>query len=271
MDLPTRGIRYGTLLTLIHFIVTAIGMEICARLKVFERKELSFSAIMPLVLTFAGFVVLTNLSLLYNSVGFYQLTKVLTTPCIIVIQLFFYQKSFTLPIYLSLLFILAGITIVTVTDVQLNLLGTVIAFSGVFVTSLYQIWVNTSQSQLQANSMQLLYYQSFYSAIFLAFIFPSIDGLTSIYDIYLTVFSSSQLIMILVSALLAFVVNLSTYFVIGNTSPVTYNVVGHFKTCVILFGGFLLFHYPLEPRNIFGVSMTMFGIILYTYFKLRAS
>jgi len=171
-------------------------------------------------------------------------------------------------IHLSLLIMLIGVTIVSVTDVELNMLGTIIAFTGVVITSLYQIWVNTMQSSLQANSMQLLYYQSRLSCIFLMFLFPIFDDVNLLFS-FLQDLTFRQLAWIVISALLALFVNISTFYVIGDTSPITYNVVGHLKTCIVLVGGFALFQYPIEWRNMVGIMTTLSGIIIYTYFKLK--
>lgn len=46
----------------------------------------------PLALCFCGFVVVTNLSLENNSVGTYQVAKVMTTPCVLLIQYYCYGK-----------------------------------------------------------------------------------------------------------------------------------------------------------------------------------
>jgi len=262
-----EGFSFGGILTLIHFIITAIGLEICALIRVFEKKYLPLCSILPLSITFTGFVVLTNLSLKYNSVGFYQLAKVMTTPCIILIQMLFYAMTFPLKIHMSLVIILVGVIIVSVTDVQLNFLGAFIAFAGVIITSLYQIWVNTTTTELQVNSMQLLYHQARLSCIFLIICFPAIDDMNLLIE-FIHQINFSQICWILISAILAFFVNISTYFIIGNTSPVTYNVVGHFKTCVVLAGGFIIFNYPIILRNIGGIVLTLFGVFLYTYFKL---
>jgi len=56
----------------------------------------------PVSLTFCGFVVLTNLSLQSNTVGTYQIIKAMTTPMIIVIQTAFYARIFSLPVKLTL-------------------------------------------------------------------------------------------------------------------------------------------------------------------------
>lgn len=63
-------------------------------------------------------------------------------------------------------------------------------------------------------------------------------------------------------------VNLSIYWIIGNTSPVTYNMFGHFKFCITLCGGYVLFKDPLSFNQGLGILCTLFGILAYTHFKL---
>ena len=40
---------------------------------------------------------------------------------------------------------------------------------------------------------------------------------------------------------------------IGQTSAVTYQVVGHAKTCMVLLFGFVVFGYDLHAKNLFGI------------------
>lgn len=97
--------RYGfpnLSMTCLHFVFTTFGLFICERLKIFEHKRLPILKMLPLSVTFCGFVVFTNLSLQTNTVGTYQLAKTMTTPCIIVIQTFFYNRSFSLGIKMTL-------------------------------------------------------------------------------------------------------------------------------------------------------------------------
>lgn len=64
-------------------------------------------------------------------------------------------------------------------------------------------------------------------------------------------------------------VNFSTFLVIGKTSPVTYQVLGHLKTCLVLAFGYVLLHDPFSWRNILGILIAVVGMVLYSYFCTR--
>jgi solute carrier family 35 protein E3 len=88
-------------LTWVHFVVTFVCIFACSKLRVFNVKAVSIREMLPLSLTFCGFVVLTNMSLQYNTVGTYQIFKVLTTPCIMAISGIFYGKKYSPSIVLT--------------------------------------------------------------------------------------------------------------------------------------------------------------------------
>ena len=105
--------------------------------------------------------------------------------------------------------------------------------------------------------------------------------------------------LVLISAIIAFSVNLSIFWIIGKTSPLTwvareccykeeeciqpptissfssshahcrYNMVGHCKFCLTLMGGFLIFQDPLSVNQLLGITCTFSGVLAYTHFKLQ--
>ncbi|MGH0151095.1 UNVERIFIED_CONTAM: hypothetical protein FKN15_057859 [Acipenser sinensis] len=217
-------------LTLIHFVVTWLGLYVCQKLDVFAPKRLQPTKIILLALSFCGFVVFTNLSLQNNTIGTYQLAKAMTTPVIIVIQTAYYKKTFSTKIKLTL-------------------------------------WVGAKQHELQVNSMQLLYYQAPMSSAILLPCVPFFEPFTGEGGVF-GPWSVLTLGMVLLSGLIAFLVNLSIYWIIGNTSPVTYNMFGHFKFCITLLGGYALFQDQLTLNQGVGILCTLAGILSYTHFKL---
>ena len=89
-------------LTCLHFVCTFVGMCICRAMGMFQPKALPLLKMAPIAVTFCGFVVFTNLSLQYNTVGTYQIIKSMTTPCIIILQTYFYQREFSTKVKFTL-------------------------------------------------------------------------------------------------------------------------------------------------------------------------
>ncbi|EGD77062.1 solute carrier family 35 member E3 [Salpingoeca rosetta] len=258
-------------LTMIHFLMTFAGLKVCSMMGIFQVKRLRIMDVLPLSLAFCGFVVFTNLSLLYNTVGFYQLAKVMTTPAIVLVHWVFYKQSYSKPILLSLLLVCIGVAQATQADVTTNSKGLFFATCGVLVTSIYQIWVKTKQQDLEVSAFQLLFYQAPLSAGLLAVIIPFVEPPFEPYGVLAQEWSAPALLAVLGSSIMAFLVNLSIFLVIGKTSPITYNVLGHFKLCTVLAGGFIIFHDPLNASQSMGILLTLFGIFAYTHFKLKES
>ncbi|KAL4226729.1 hypothetical protein ACF0H5_014709 [Mactra antiquata] len=248
--------------------MTSIGLLICQQMNLFQPKRLPVLSMLPLALTFCGFVVFTNLSLETNTVGTYQLIKTMTTPCIMLIQTRFYDKTFSVPIKMTVIPIALGVFLNSYYDVKFSVYGIIFASIGVIVTSLYQVWVGEKQHEFQVNSMQLLFYQAPLSAGLLILIIPFIEPVGDL--VWLVKVSSLQcMVAVIMSGIVAFSVNLSIYWIIGNTSPVTYNMVGHLKFCLTLLGGFILFHDSLNYLQICGIVTTLAGVVAYTHFKLQ--
>jgi solute carrier family 35, member E3 len=46
------------------------------------------------------------------------------------------------------------------------------------------------------------------------------------------------------------------------------NVIGYLKTVIVFVGGYMFFSTELNSKNIFGISMTLIGLMWYTYVKI---
>lgn len=69
------------------------------------------------------------------------------------------------------------------------------------------------------------------------------------------------------SCALAFCVNLSIFLVIGKTSPISYNVLGHFKLVCVLLSGLFFFGEDTNPTKLMGTLFALIGVIVYTHYK----
>lgn len=70
---------------------------------------------------------------------------------------------------------------------------------------------------------------------------------------------------IVLSCMISVSVNFSTFLVIGKTSAVTYQVLGHLKTCLVLAFGYILLKNPFSWRNVCGILIAVCGMVSYSY------
>lgn len=266
------GFRFGATLTFIHFVCTTVGLLLLARMGIFTPKRLDVRKALKLAIAGMGFVVFSNLSLQYNSVGFYQVMKHMTVIGVIIIEAVFFRK-FLPPSFLGALATMCiGVLITGTTDFKLNMVGTLFAIANILCTSFYQIWCGSLQRSLDANPLQLQLYIAPLSALAIVPVVPIFDNysFTSPDSIFHFVPTVSNVSAILFTGALALCVNVSIFLVIGKTSAVTYNVVGNGKTAFLFCVDFLLFGRPFEPANVFGMTLTLAGVIWYTQLKLKA-
>ncbi|KAG9392368.1 Triose-phosphate Transporter family [Carpediemonas membranifera] len=257
---------FPTFITFLHFIFTFSGLALCAKVGLFHPKKLSMLAVLPLSLAFCGYVVLNNLSLQYNQVGFYQTMKIMVTPTVAIIEVFIYKKKLTASMWYCLGAICLGIGICTVDSIQMNPIGVIAGVSAVISTSFYQVWSGVRQKSLQASSSQLLLYQVPMSMFILLFIFPLFD---SPKDIVMTGLDATSGSMLLLSCCLSFAVNITIFLIIGRTNAVTYNVASHVKTVLNYCVAFIVFGDPLTWKVVVGIMLTLGGIFSYSYIKIK--
>jgi solute carrier family 35 protein E3 len=84
-------------------------------------------------------------------------------------------------------------------------------------------------------------------------------------------FSTKAVLWIVVSSALGLVVTLSTFLFIGATSSLTYNVVGHLKTVLIVAAGVAFFGEGVGFKKGLGLAVAMGGIMWYSQIKLEES
>lgn len=135
-------IHYGypnMTLTCLHFIFTFLGLTVLAYLGIFRIKKVPILKMLPMSVSFCGFVVLTNFSLQYNSIGTYQCLKALTTPIVVLISIYYNNVRYSLKVKLTVLPIIIGIYLNSMYDLKFNNQGIMIGIVGALITSIYQV------------------------------------------------------------------------------------------------------------------------------------
>eukprot|EP01041_Mallomonas_annulata_P005773 gene5773-11666_t len=258
--------NYMIFLSLVHFVFTSVGTRVLLYFKVFSYSPAAITSVLPLAMGSLLSVAFMNLNLANSSVGFYQLSKLACIPFTLFIQYIFYKQTVSRIIMMTLFIISFGVGYATVYDLDVRFISLVFATCAVVATSMAQIFTNTYQKSLDCNAMQLLYHTSPLITIGMAVMCPFFDDVPALLK---HEYTTGCIIRILVSCVFALGVNISNYVVLGRTSPLTYQVLGHMKTVLILVLGFTMFNKPIDLRNIMGITVAMAGVIAYTEVKRR--
>ncbi|CAH2060304.1 unnamed protein product, partial [Thlaspi arvense] len=260
-----------TTLTSWHLMVTYCTLHVAYRLNFFENKPIDTKTVVLFGLLNGISIGLLNLSLGFNSIGFYQMTKLAIIPFTVLLETLFFNKKFSRKIKFALFLLLVGVGIASITDLQLNFVGSVLSLLAIATTCVGQILTNTIQKRLNVTSTQLLYQSAPFQAAILFVSGPFVDKYLTRLNVFSFHYSPIVVGFITLSCLIAVSVNFSTFLVIGKTSPVTYQVLGHLKTCLVLAFGYTLLHDPFTPRNVAGILIAVLGMLLYSYFCSVAS
>ena len=260
-------------LTTLHFFAGSVALSIAASgCKSFTPKSIGLSQNLVVAASAVGSVASMNLSLQYNSVGTYQMLKLLTIPGCMVAQYFMQGSRFSTQVMLSLAVMILGVALATVTDITFSYLGLTIGMISVVTTTQFAIWQGSKQAEHKVDAQQLLHSISPYQtlcACVLALLFDC-QGEENIFNHN---YMPMEVVLIVLSALIAVAVNMSAMTLIGKTSAVTYQVVGHAKTCLILIAGYLFIPDSAQGwefvKNISGVAVGLLGVFAYSYYKLK--
>jgi solute carrier family 35 protein E3 len=220
-----------------------------------------------------GGIVLMNWNLKVNSIGFYQLSKLCTIPYMVLYKLTVKKETTSLKICSSLLILLVGLALFTVNDIEVNLIGTVLAFFAVVSTAQAQIMISAVQKEFRIGSVQLNY--EVMPKQFVICLASALCVETSgTRNVFQQDWGLRIVLGFLGTGLLAVAGNIVGYAIMGKLGPITWQVVGHVKTMLIFVIGLIMFPTLEESpaqrtKKIAGLVIAMGGVVLYTLFEMK--
>ncbi|XP_021275554.1 nucleotide-sugar uncharacterized transporter 1 [Herrania umbratica] len=267
--LKNVGFQFPVFLTFIHYAVSWALMAILNSFSLLPASPASKST--PLSLFTLGIVMslstgLANVSLKYNSVGFYQMAKIAVTPSIVLAEFTWYKKRVTFSKVIALTVVSIGVAIATVTDLQFSVFGACVALAWIIPSAVNKILWSNMQQQENWTALSLMWKTTPVTLLFLVSMIPFLDppGVLAFH------WSFNNTSAILMSAFLGFLLQWSGALALGATSAISHVVLGQFKTCVLLLGSYYLFGSNPGTTSICGAFIAIGGMSLFTYLNLHA-
>ncbi|XP_027368127.1 UDP-galactose transporter 1 [Abrus precatorius] len=256
----------------VHFICSAIGGYVV--IKVLKLKPLitvdpedRWRRIFPMSFVFCINIVLGNVSLRYIPVSFMQTIKSFTPATTVVLQWLVWRKYFEWRIWASLIPIVGGILLTSVTELSFNMFGFCAALFGCLATSTKTILAESLLHGYKFDSINTVYYMAPFATMILALPAMLLEGDGILEWLNTHPYPWSALIIIFSSGVLAFCLNFSIFYVIHSTTAVTFNVAGNMKVAVAVLVSWLIFRNPISYLNAVGCAVTLVGCTFYGYVR----
>ncbi|OMP06940.1 hypothetical protein COLO4_07737 [Corchorus olitorius] len=168
---------------------------------------------------------------------------------------------------LALAVVSAGVAVATVTDLEFNIFGACIAIAWIIPSAINKILWSNLQQQANWTALALMWKTTPITIFFLVALMPWLDPP----GVLLFHWDLNNSTAVLISALLGFLLQWSGALALGATSATSHVVLGQFKTCVILVGGYLLFESDPGIVSLCGALAALAGMSVYTSLNLNLS
>ncbi|KAG8642935.1 UDP-rhamnose/UDP-galactose transporter 6 [Manihot esculenta] len=262
--MATYGFSFATTLTGLHFATTTLLTVILRWLGYIQASHLPLPELLKFVL-FANFsIVGMNVSLMWNSVGFYQIAKLSMIPVSCFLEVVLDKVRYSRDTKLSIAVVLLGVAVCTVTDVSVNAKGFIAAVVAIWSTSLQQYYVHFLQQRYSLGSFNLLGHTAPAQAVSLLLVGPFLDYWLTEKRVDAYAYSFTSVLFIILSCTIAVGTNLSQFICIGRFTAVSFQVLGHMKTILVLILGFIFFGKEgLNLQVVVGMIIAVAGMIWY--------
>ena len=289
----TFHFRFPMTLTFSHFCSTLMYASLRSRAASGKTPpRVSWVAFSGLALSNSLSVGFMNASVGQNTIGFYQASKLAIIPVVVCLTAVLPGGSLPPPATMAILTVLLiGVGLVIVGDVTLNTMGCVYAAIAVMATAVAQVMLKHLYSASEKmpcpyTFMKYQYVAAVPAMLMLVFLFEGLEGFSTVGRlIHAAAIGEGSggaqggtsrdarmlLGVILLTNILGVTINWVQNELIGATSPLTVQVLGHFKTCLLVVGGTMVFQEPVTGRTVLGLGFAFLAMFAYSQVKKNGS
>jgi solute carrier family 35, member E3 len=223
-----------------------------------------WSKMIVIAAVFCCNICLGNISLRYVPVSFMQTVKSLTPVATAALQYVVFGSRLTPQALVSLIPVTFGVALASITELEFHLGGFIAALTSCVLTGLK--FVLSSQmlaGRYKLDSINLLYYMSPPSAALLlplSLLFESSACSAWFMNPGRTF---GDLLLLLLSGVVSFVLNVALFVVLKATSSVTVTVAGNVKTVGVIGVSILIFRNKVNALNLLGCFTAVLGCTWY--------
>ncbi|ORZ24657.1 triose-phosphate transporter family-domain-containing protein [Absidia repens] len=264
---------------IVQFVFAGSSLLLVPGLRPKSRPNLNeyLFKVFPCALATSLDIGLSNLSLKTITLSFYTMCKSSTLAFVLVFAFLFKLENPNLRLVGIIVIITAGVVLMVSDETEFVLTGFIQVMSAAAFGGLR--WALTEvllrkEGMGLTNPFASIFFLAPAQAVILVIIAGVVEGYGTIFGSAFFVGISQGLHtmgIILLGGVLAFCMIMAEFFLIKRTSVVTLSVCGIFKEVATIFISTIVFGDRLTVLNIIGLCVTLFGIGLYNWMKIRAA
>ncbi|XP_001601422.2 solute carrier family 35 member E1 homolog [Nasonia vitripennis] len=238
-----------------------------------ENKDVSWGYYLKFIvpLAFGKFVgnVLNHVSIWKVPVSYAHTVRASMPLFTVVLSKLILQEHQSVKIYLSLLPIIGGVAIATVTEISFNLTGLLSSLASTMTFSLQNIYSKKVMHDTGIHHLSLLSMISKLSLFMFLPIWLVYDARDMLQSLSAVEISSRTLALLLLDGFLNWLHNIAVFSVMSNLTPLTFAVASACKLIFVIAVTLVIIGNPVSTANVLGMALAITGVICYNKVKFE--
>ncbi|KAF6819153.1 duf250 domain membrane protein [Colletotrichum sojae] len=221
-------------------------------------------AIVPIGLLYSGSLVCSNLVYLYLSVSFIQMLKAGAPVAVLFVSWIWGVTEPSMKTFYNILLIVAGVALASFGEIEFSWIGFIFQMGGILFEAvrlvMIQVLLKGDESAQKMDPLVSLYYYAPVCAVMNFFVaWASEFSKFKMEDLQRT-----GVMMLLLNAGVAFMLNVSSVFLIGKTSGLVMTLTGILKNILLIIASVIIWQTSVTLMQFVGYSVALFGLVIYS-------
>lgn len=228
--------------------------------------------VFPLAFCWWSYVVSGIVALRYLNIPMFSTLRKFTVLFVLLGEVLVLKKPTKPTIWLSVAVMLTGGLLAGATDLTMSVPGYMCVAICCLATALYLVLIVRITASTRLDTFGLLFYNNVLSLPLMLVFLTFFTNEVSIAATHPSVTNPTFLLFLIVSAAQATLLNIAIFLCTKINSPLATTVTGQIKDLFTITAGLFVFgDVKLSAPNLAGLTLSLFGSLLYSLVKLRAN